>query len=110
MFSTQFKDKETADSLVVAHDGRPLGREDILAVLDGESPAIPLPDDATWPIGGAQISKLIEQMEQRAVTLVGPHFRYALVLRKIDRINAQISELDRRRSALWMEEMEIAGY
>lgn len=110
MFSIRFKDEATADALVVTHSGRPLAREDILAVLDGEPPVIPLPDDAVWPIGSTALAQLIKQMEQRVVTLVGPHFWYALVRRKIERINREIAELDRRRVALWMEEMQILGY
>lgn len=110
MFSIRFKDEATADALVVTHSGRPLAREDILAVLDGEPPAIPLTDDATWPVGSTQLAKLLEQMERRAVTLVGPRFNYALVRRKIERINREIAELERRRVALWMEEMQILGY
>jgi hypothetical protein len=110
MFSIRFKDEATADALVVTHGKRALGQEDILAVLDGEPPVIPLADDAAWPVGSTQLAKLLEQMERRAVTLVGPRFDYALVRRKIERVNAQIAELDRRRVALWMEEMEVLGY
>lgn len=110
MFSIRFKDEATADALVVTHGQRALRQEDILAVLDGEPPAIPLPDNAIWPIGSTQLSKLVVQLEAQAASLVGPNFWYYLIRRRIEKINKEIERLEKQRRALWDEELDIVGH
>lgn len=109
MFSIRFKDGDTDGSLVLTHEGRALDREDLLAILDGEPPLIPLPGDALWPAGSVQLAGLILQLQKRATSLVGPSLRQALIRRKINMINNQLDELEGRRRALRVEAQILTG-
>lgn len=93
--------------MVIACEGVVLNQEDILAILDNVPSIIPIPENASWPTGSVQVSSLILQLDEQKSSLVGECFQKALILRKIERVSAQIVALERRRAELSAEAMGL---